>query len=94
MKRQKLFSAIITFLLIAVLGVPATVKGEDGVTDSNKFNVVIATDASNSINYTDPSRLRDEATEQFIGLLAEPHVCTLLAFHSVYISEQRISPGF
>ena len=71
MKRQKLFSAIITFLLIAVLGVPATVKGEDGVTDSNKFNVVIATDASNSINYTDPSRLRDEATEQFIGLLAE-----------------------
>lgn len=30
MKRQKLFSAIITFLLIAVLGVPATVKGEDG----------------------------------------------------------------
>ncbi len=75
MKRRSFISSVLAFLLVILLGAPMNVRAEDTVAGnavgSNKFNVVIATDASNSINYTDPSRLRDDAMEQFIGLLAE-----------------------
>lgn len=39
--------------------------------DTNRFNVVIILDASNSMNYTDPDGLRYEAVRQFSDLLAE-----------------------
>ena len=60
MKRRSFISSVLAFLLVILLGAPMNVRAEDTVAGnavgSNKFNVVIATDASNSINYTDASR--------------------------------------
>lgn len=73
MKRKRILPKLFTVFLSTVLAVPAAVYGgqNSNTSDYNRFNVVIATDASNSINYTDPNRLRDDAVEQFIGLLAD-----------------------
>lgn len=78
MKMKKgFFQRLAVFLLLTALLLPLffikKINAEEALQgqENNRFNVVIATDASNSINYTDPERLRDDAVEQFIGLLAE-----------------------
>lgn len=64
-----------TALLIAVLYVvsnyiPAYATSSN-TSSINRFNVVVVLDASNSMNYTDPTGLRYEAISQFTNLLAE-----------------------
>lgn len=73
MKMSKWFlSVILTILFMLTLGF-STVEAKTDNSDSigNRFNVVIVLDASNSMKYTDPSGLRFEAINQFVGLLAE-----------------------
>lgn len=71
MKKWKFFRKAVPFIMLLALLMAETVYAAEETDTNNRFNVVIATDASNSINYTDPNRLRDIAMEQFIGLLAE-----------------------
>lgn len=76
MRKQKSFRKVAAFCMaiaLTLLLLPVRVHAEESLQgqENNRFNVVIATDASNSINYTDPGRLRDDAVEQFIGLLAD-----------------------
>ena len=76
MGKQKSFRKVAAFCMaiaLTLLLLPVRVHAEESLQgqENNRFNVVIATDASNSINYTDPGRLRDDAVEQFIGLLAD-----------------------
>ena len=66
------FLIVFLFLLISQIYVPQmTVKAEENNETNNRYNVVVITDASNSMNYTDPSGLRYEAISQFTNLLAQ-----------------------
>lgn len=73
MTRYKLCLGIIlasVFLMIIKSSALTIVKANENDASYNRFNVVVL-DASNSMNYTDPSNLRYEAVSQFTNLLAE-----------------------
>lgn len=65
---------------------------EEGGNSLNRFNVVIVLDASNSMNYTDPTGLRYEAIGQFTSLLAEKGNYLGGVVFSNHIGEQSV-PG-
>lgn len=75
MTKYKLCISIIIFIFVFFIIIKSSaltiVKADEKDASYNRFNVVIVLDASNSMNYTDPSKLRYEAVSQFISLLAE-----------------------
>lgn len=73
MKKAKLKCAFAIVLTAAVfLGfLPASAASTDETIESNRFNVVIVTDASGSMRTTDPGKNRFEAIKLFTNLLAE-----------------------
>lgn len=68
LKRGLLIASVLLYLVLSSNLVLAQSEKES---DTNRFNVVIILDASNSMNYTDPDGLRYEAIRQFSDLLAE-----------------------
>ena len=75
MNRKLLFRRVDAFLVAIVLlwvaiMCPVSGKAEES-SNYNRFNVVVALDASSSMDYTDPNHLRYNAISQFVNLLAE-----------------------
>ena len=72
-RRTKLWLASALAVMWCLVGwaYPVLAAQEAGTSSINRFNVVVALDASNSMNYTDPDGLRYEAISQFTNLLAE-----------------------
>lgn len=62
---------ILFFATMQIFKPEATAKAAENDVTNNRYNVVVITDASNSMNYTDPSGLRYEAISQFTNLLAQ-----------------------
>ena len=66
----KLLSCLI-LMCVFVSAILQPIYAGSQTTSINRFNVAIVLDASNSMNYTDPSGLRYEAISLFVNLLAE-----------------------
>lgn len=73
--KTKIYHSFLLIILSLILLVGASsvahADNNDASSSINRFNVVVVLDASNSMNYTDPSGLRYEAISQFTSLLAE-----------------------
>lgn len=65
---KKCLTSLLAVLLIYVMAIPAA--GSAAAAHSNRYNVVFVTDSSGSMNRTDPDKLRFEAIDLFVGLLA------------------------
>lgn len=80
------------FLVCAmILSLPAA-KANTQETADNRFNVVVALDASGSMKSTDPNGFRYEAINQFFGLLAEQgNVLGGVVFHNGLEAEQTLT---
>lgn len=70
---KKLLCSILALLLVVLLVVPVAASANSS--QMNRYNVVFVTDASGSMNSTDPDKLRFEAIDLFVGLLANGGNC-------------------
>lgn len=69
--RKAIFRCISAVLIVLMLvSVCVTYASAKQQATSNRFNVVFAIDSSGSMSDTDPDKLRFDATELFLGLLA------------------------
>ena len=85
--RAGFFALLLLFFLIFSFG---SSYAEADSSSLNRFNVVIVLDASNSMNYTDPTGLRYEAIGQFTSLLAEKGNYLGGVVFSNHIGEQSV----
>lgn len=67
---KKFFSIFVSTLLIILSIVPFLSFAADSDTAINRFNVVFVIDASTSMKYSDEKNNRFEATDLFLGMLA------------------------
>lgn len=68
---KRLFSILLSLAVIALSMVSAVTVLADDETTINRYNVVFVIDASTSMKYSDPDNNRFEATDLFLGMLAD-----------------------
>ncbi len=66
---RRVMALFLALVITVVSALPLSVVGAEERNIDNRFNVVVVLDASNSMNYTDPSGFRYEAVKQFVNLL-------------------------
>ncbi|MDO4379176.1 MAG: VWA domain-containing protein, partial [Erysipelotrichia bacterium] len=67
---KKILSTIIALVMIVMCIVPVDVFASEKQTTVNRYNVVFVIDASTSMKYSDKNDNRFEATDLFLGMLA------------------------
>lgn len=67
---KKLLRVLVMLLVLTIIAVSCVVSVSAEEKTSNRFNVVFVIDASGSMLDTDPDKLRFDATNLFLGLLA------------------------
>ena len=70
---RKLLFTFLVLLLVVSMVIPIFASAKSS--QMNRYNVVFVTDASGSMNNTDPDKLRFEAIDLFVGLLANGGNC-------------------
>ena len=67
-KRKIVFIGLFVFLVfISVFAIPVTASKKN---TSNRYNVCFVLDSTDSLKHTDEEKLRYDATNMFLGLLA------------------------
>lgn len=67
---KKIISTLLSMAIITYSLIPILSFADDEKTTINRFNVVFVIDASTSMNYSDAKNNRFEATDLFLGMLA------------------------
>lgn len=87
--KKKVVTVLLAFLLSVVAIIPAFTESKNG---KNGYNVVIAMDASGSLNATDPSNYRLSAVDLFVHLLAKDNnTLGSLSFSNDVLDQKKLT---